>query len=263
MHLIDFISPLIRIFLVILVLVAIEWWRPFRAAKKNWRRYSVNFALTVCTIIIFTVCFFGIALAIQRVIENEWGLLQRVKLSSWLVILISFLVLDGVTYLAHVLLHKVPLFWSLHRLHHSDVMVDVSTSFRQHPLEALLRLVFLGLAATVFGVPLAVIALYRLLSSFNALLEHANIYTPLWFDRWISWFWVTPRMHKIHHSNRPLETDSNYGNLLSLFDRLLHSFTSVTQANTVIYGLGERGLPSSPTASGLASNSGNPGTPWH
>jgi len=237
---IDFINPIVRITVLIILLVAVEQLVPVRKAVKvdsDWLRWRTNLSLTLCTIVIFTACFSALALAVQYVVQAQWGLFQRLALPPLIILLLGIVILDAVTYFAHRLLHAVPLLWTLHKVHHADRMVDVGTSFRQHPIEAVFRVAMLGIAALLFGIPLTVIAIYRLVSSINALIEHANIYTPLWFDKWVSLLWVSPRMHKVHHSDVRQETDSNFGNLLSLFDRFFHTFTRVERAVAVTYGL--------------------------
>ncbi len=147
------------------------------------------------------------------------------------------LVLDFSAYAVHVLMHKVPWFWRFHRVHHSDLEVDVTTAFRQHPLEGLLRFVFTFAPAVLLGVSPLATAVYRLLSGINAMVEHANIRVPAAADRVLCWLVVTPHMHKVHHSRLPAETDSNYGNLSPLFDRLFGTFTPTRRAAGVRYGL--------------------------
>jgi sterol desaturase/sphingolipid hydroxylase (fatty acid hydroxylase superfamily) len=142
-------------------------------------------------------------------------------------------------YAAHVLLHKIPMLWRVHRVHHSDPFVDVTTSLRQHPIEGLWRFIFMTIPAWILGLPAAGIVVYRLVSRVNGILEHANI--RLWrpFDRAGSLVWCTPNMHKVHHSNEPAETDSNYGNILSIYDRAFGTFTNTDRARHVVYGLKE------------------------
>ena len=237
MQFIDFVAPVVRIAVFIAVIAAIEWGIPFRQTSYNLHRWGINLGLTLCTVIIFTIAFLPIGIASRFVTTNSWGLFQLVDLPPVVMLVLGVIVLDGATYFAHVLLHKTPILWELHKVHHADDMVDVSTTLRQHPLEAVVRVLFLGIVAIGFGIPLLVVAVYRLVSSLNALIEHANIWTPEPLDKWVSLLWVTPRMHKIHHSRDVRQTDSNYGNLLALFDRLLGTFTPIVEADSVSYGL--------------------------
>jgi sterol desaturase/sphingolipid hydroxylase (fatty acid hydroxylase superfamily) len=140
-------------------------------------------------------------------------------------------------YVAHRSMHAVPLLWRFHRVHHADAFVDVTTTYRTHPVEQLWRYGMLTATILVFAVPPGAVVLYRVLSTVNAILEHANIRVQRGFDRLLSAFWVTPNMHKVHHSRDPRETDTNYGNLFSFHDRLLRTFTPTERAFDVVYGL--------------------------
>jgi sterol desaturase/sphingolipid hydroxylase (fatty acid hydroxylase superfamily) len=122
-------------------------------------------------------------------------------------------------------------------VHHIDTSVDATTAFRQHPVEGVLRFTFIAATAWTLGAPPAAIAIYRLLGALNSVLEHANIRVPRALDRALVWFWVTPDMHKVHHSRDRVETDSNYANLFSLFDRVFRTFTPSSRGPFVSYGI--------------------------
>ncbi len=127
--------------------------------------------------------------------------------------------------------------WRVHLVHHIDASVDATTAFRQHPIEGVLRFAFIAATAWTLGAPPAAIALYRLLGALNSVLEHANIRVPRALDRALVWFWVTPDMHKVHHSRERIETDSNYANLFSFFDRVFRTFTPSSRGPFVHYGI--------------------------
>jgi sterol desaturase/sphingolipid hydroxylase (fatty acid hydroxylase superfamily) len=210
---------------------------------------GVNWALTSLTAIV--------ALKLRPV-----ALLH--KLPSAVQILITVLVLDFMYgYLSHVLLHKIPIMWRVHQVHHSDPFVDVTTSLRQHPLEGMWRFVFMTIPAWMLGLPAAGIVVYRLISRVNGVLEHANI--RLWrpLDRVGSLVWCTPNMHKVHHSNNPVETDSNYGNIFSVYDRVFGTFTNTDRARQVVYGLKETDVAQVRSFTGLLRRpfAGGPKTP--
>ena len=166
------------------------------------------------------------------------GLLAGSGLPTGAQLLFGVVVLDfAYGYAAHRTLHAWPSLWRFHRVHHSDPFVDVTTSYRTHPVEIVWRHVWLFLAAWAVGVPAAALGIFRVASAVNGVLEHANIRVRPGVDALVSWVWVTPNMHKIHHSRVRAETDSNYGNLFTLHDRLLGTFVPTSRAGTVHYGL--------------------------
>jgi sterol desaturase/sphingolipid hydroxylase (fatty acid hydroxylase superfamily) len=155
----------------------------------------------------------------------------------WLQGVAGVAVLDFFTWLSHFLLHKMAWGWRVHRVHHSDVAVDVTTAFRQHPGETVWRIAWRVLPVTALGLPIPVVALYELLSATNGLLEHANIAVPARADGLMRWLFVTPNMHKWHHSRDARETDTNYGNIFSVWDRLFGTLTGRAQLARLRYGL--------------------------
>jgi sterol desaturase/sphingolipid hydroxylase (fatty acid hydroxylase superfamily) len=151
--------------------------------------------------------------------------------------LIAIAALDLAFYAAHVSWHALPALWRFHAVHHSDPFVDVTTSLRQHPVEGLLRSAALAVAIAALGPSAAAFAVYRVASALNALLEHANVRAPRWLDAALATFTTWPSYHKIHHSRTPAETDTKFGNLLSVWDRLFGTYTHPDRAAGVSYGL--------------------------
>jgi len=133
-------------------------------------------------------------------------------------------------------LHKVPALWRLHLVHHSDKHVDVTTGTRHHPLDFLLRETFALIAIAITGMPVSFYLFYRILSVVFTYFTHANIALPAKVDRAISYLFVTPNMHKFHHHNELPWTDSNYGNMLSIWDRLFGTFV-YDDVKKVVYGV--------------------------
>jgi len=150
---------------------------------------------------------------------------------------IGVIALDASTYACHRLMHILPPLWRAHRVHHSDPLVDVTTALRFHPIETLWRFLFIVVPAWALGLPLRAVAVYRVVSVWFALLEHMNV--KLWqpLDSALSLVVGTPNMHKVHHSRLPAETNTNYGNIFSLFDRALGTYTPSARASFVHYGL--------------------------
>ena len=169
-------------------------------------------------------------------------------------IVVGVLVLDFSTgYLAHRIMHMWPAMWRFHRVHHSDDFVDVTTTYRTHPVETVWRFLFAIVPVWLLGVPAAAVVIQRLLQASNGVLEHSNI--RLWapIDRVLSLVWVTPNVHKIHHSRQLAETNSNYGNILTIYDRVLGTYTPAERAHSVIYGLDDADPVRSTSFPGLLS----------
>ena len=169
--------------------------------------------------------------------RNEIGLFFLLDLSPLMKLILGVAALDFFGYCAHLLLHKSWLGWQFHRAHHSETAVDVTTAFRQHPGETVWRILWQLAAIVVFGLPLWVVIIYLTLSALNAQLEHANIKLNERVDGLLRLFIVTPNMRKAHHSRLQLETDSNYSNIFSCWDRLCGTYTPLVNFNELRYGL--------------------------
>lgn len=213
--------------LVLGVLAAAERLWPLRGDARLRRRQLHNFGLIVVDTALLRIAFPVLAVAWALHIEQQgFGLLHWLDLRPWLAIPLALVLLDLAIYWQHRLFHAIPLLWRLHRVHHSDLGFDVSTGVRFHPLEiALSMLIKLGLIA-VLGAPALAVLLFELLLSLGSLFTHADFALPQRLDRTLRRLLVTPSMHRIHHSNRRRETDSNYGFHLSIWDRLFRSYRS-------------------------------------
>lgn len=222
-------------------------------ARGRWNRAHLgpNFTLTFLTFA--TNLFYNAALVMALVWlrSNGFGLLQWVVLPPLMTVAIVVLVLDFSFYVAHVTMHKMPTFWRFHSVHHSDPAVDVTTTIRQHPVEGVIRYAFMAAFAFVLGASPGAFGVYRAWSALNGLLEHANIRVPLWLDRLLSLVTTWPNMHKVHHSRAAQKTDTNYGNIFSLFDRLFFTFTPSTHGLSIAYGLDGFDDPATQTTLGL------------
>ena len=208
-----------------------------RQSRRTNGRLATNLWLLAITLALGIVLNFSLVAGAAYVARSGFGLLQLLGMGAIGSFIVTLLALDGATYLAHRLLHQVPLLWRVHLVHHIDAAVDATTALRQHPIEGVLRFSFIAATAWTLGAPPIAVAVYRLLGSLNAVLEHANIRVPRMLDRALVWFWVTPDMHKVHHSRERSETDSNYANLFSFFDRLFRSYTPSGRGPTVAYGI--------------------------
>jgi sterol desaturase/sphingolipid hydroxylase (fatty acid hydroxylase superfamily) len=218
------------------MLALVELWIPlFASSERAKGRNSANLGLTAFTFAVNWALDSGAAIFALSL--GGKGALRGVGMPAWAWIAISVVVLDLAAYLAHVTMHKSPLLWRVHRVHHSDPFVDVTTAFRQHPFEGVWRFLWSLAPIWLLGIPAAAVVAYRALSAGNALLEHANI--RLWprFDGALTNVFVSPNMHKVHDSQAQQQTDSNYGNIFSIFDRLFRTFRPADEALQVTYGL--------------------------
>jgi len=210
------------------------------AASGRGRRRRTNLGVTAATIL-FNGVLAALGVAFAAAVPPGPALLSSVPFGVEVVL--SVIAFDfGYGYLAHRLMHESGLLWRVHRVHHGDAFVDVTTSIRNHPLESAWRQLFLFVPAWILGSSATAIVAFRMLSTVNALFEHANIRLPQRLDAWLSQLWVSPNVHKVHHSRDQRETDTNYGNLLTLHDRLLGTFTPSERALSVRYGLDDADL---------------------
>jgi sterol desaturase/sphingolipid hydroxylase (fatty acid hydroxylase superfamily) len=219
---------------------------PFRCAPMSPRRIWVNLSLTTLTFALNALMSAGIVVALASVEANQVGLLAALDpAGAWPPTVKVFFVvaaLDLAFYGSHVAMHMVPILWRFHKLHHADEMVDATTAFRQHPVEGGFRYATIGAAALALGAGPEAFAAYRFASAVSAALEHANIAIPMPIARTLALATSWPLMHKVHHSSASAETNSNYGNLLSIWDRIFSTYTPLDRAGVEPYGLDDTGL---------------------
>jgi sterol desaturase/sphingolipid hydroxylase (fatty acid hydroxylase superfamily) len=171
--------------------------------------------------ILFPIAAVGVALLGE---EHGWGLLNAFTFPVWISVAVSVVTLDFAIYLQHVLFHAVPLLWRLHRMHHADLDIDVTTGVRFHPIEIALSMCIKLMVVVALGAPALAVLIFEVLLNATSLFNHGNIRIPLPFDRVLRWLVVTPDMHRVHHSWHPDETNSNFGFNLPWWDRLLGTY---------------------------------------
>jgi len=209
----------------------------YRYQKQRWRRALPNVGLSILLIITNLALSLVTAGVSKVAITRQFGLFHFVNRPPWLIGLLGVMALDLFTYFAHVLLHKSFVGWRFHRVHHTDNEVNVTTAFRFHPGETVWRILWYVVAILTFGLPIWVLLVYLTISALNGQLEHANIGLDERLDRVFRLLLVTPNMHKVHLSRMQIQTDSNYGNILSVWDRLFGSYTPALDFNRLRYGL--------------------------
>lgn len=152
------------------------------------------------------------------------GLFNVVATPAIVAVLICVVFLDFAIYLQHIVFHKVPVLWRLHRMHHADTEIDVTTGIRFHPIEILLSMIIKIALVVMLGAPAVAVILFEIILNGTAMFNHANLRLPGPVDRVLRLFIVTPDMHRVHHSWHRDETDSNYGFSLSIWDRLCGTY---------------------------------------
>ncbi|MGI8527321.1 MAG: sterol desaturase family protein [Pseudolabrys sp.] len=211
---------------VLAAMTAWEWLAPRRrllVGRKS--RWPGNFGVLAADILLLRLLVptaaFGVALVVQ---ERGWGAFHALALPYWAGFAAGFIALDLVIYLQHRAFHYVPVLWRLHRMHHADLDIDVSTGVRFHPLEILLSLLIKIAAVVVLGVsPLSLLAFEVALNA-TSMFNHSNVALPPMLESIARWIVVTPQMHQVHHSTLRAETDSNFGFNLPWWDRLFGTY---------------------------------------
>ena len=194
----------------------------FRFKYNKWKHAVPNIFFTLTTIIINFVLAFLLLKTSDWVIANNFGIINWLpNMSLWLYVVLGVLLMDFIgAYLAHYVEHKVNPLWMIHLVHHTDHKVDTTTANRHHPLESVIRYIFTLTGVFLIGTPMGIVMLYQSLSIVATQFTHANIKLPKKVDHIISYILVSPDMHKIHHHYVLPYTDSNYGNIFSIWDRI-------------------------------------------
>ncbi len=188
-------------------------------------RWIINFSLVGINILIqrFTL---GAAAYLTAVYaqDHQWGLFGILNLPYWVEALIAFLLLDFAIYLQHVMSHALPLFWRLHSVHHADLDIDASSGLRFHPIEIIISLIYKSLIVAALGVNPWVVIVFEATLNGAAMLTHANVRYPDKLDTVLRYLFVTPNMHRVHHSISRNEMDTNFGFFLSIWDKLCGTY---------------------------------------
>ena len=210
----------------------------FRFNYKKWRHAAPNIFFTITTIIINFALAFLLLKSSDFVSDNQFGILNWLpNIPVWLFITLGVLLMDLIgAYLPHYLEHKIKPLWMIHLVHHTDHKVDTTTANRHHPLESIIRYTFTLIGVFVIGAPIGIVMLYQSLSLVATQFSHANIKFPKHIDTLISLVLISPDMHKVHHHHVLPYTDSNYGNIFSIWDRCFGTFMKLDREK-LIYGV--------------------------
>jgi sterol desaturase/sphingolipid hydroxylase (fatty acid hydroxylase superfamily) len=188
-------------------------------------RWGNNIALVVVDALVLRI-----ALPVLAVGAAVWaqgagvGLLNMVALPGWLAIVLALVILDLVIWAQHIAFHKIPVLWRLHRMHHADPHLDATSGLRFHPLEVVLSMALKIAVVVAIGAPPVAVLLFEVILNGASIFNHANIRLPRGVERPLRWLLVTPVMHRIHHSDKRVEADSNYGFSVPWWDRLFGTY---------------------------------------
>lgn len=214
---------------------------PMHYRKNKMRHAGVNFAFTAIHLVIHTFLAILIVALSDWCRDNQFGLVYWFHSNTAMTVLIGVLALDFSSWLVHLTMHKVPLLWRFHLIHHTDTNVDVTTGLRHHPGDSILRGIFFMLLIFVSGAPMYSVMIYQTLLLFATGFTHANMKLPPAVDKAISYILVSPNMHKVHHHWKQPFTDSNYGAVFAIWDRLLGTFMKM-EVKDLRYGI-DRDFP--------------------
>lgn len=226
---------------VFAAMAAWEWLAPRRALKVGrGPRWVNNLGILAVDIVavrlIVPVAAVGVALLAA---ERGWGLLPLLGLPMWAAGVVGFVLLDLVIYLQHRVFHAVPILWRLHRTHHADLDIDVTTGVRFHPLEILLSAAIKIAAVAALGIPAVSVLIFEVVLNATSMFNHSNVALPPRLEPVVRWLLVTPQMHQVHHSVVQREHDSNFGFNLPWWDRLFGTYRAQAEAGERV----EIGLP--------------------
>lgn len=210
----------------------------FDGIKIKWKHTSVN------TLFIFT------ALPIQLVLTtfvvlisgwataHHWGLINFIPFHTnpWVYYIVMFMMMDFCEYVYHVTMHKIEPLWKFHLVHHSDLKVDVSTTIREHPCETCIRTCFLMLWVFICGPAIGVLILRQTFQSFSNIVAHTEFQLPSRLNKIIGLLFITPNLHHVHHHYQLPYTDCNYGDVLSIWDRLFGTYANVDRKD-IVFGI--------------------------
>lgn len=200
------------------------------APRRAWKagrgqRWPSNIAIVIVDSLVVRLLFPIVAVGAATWAETQgYGLMNVLELPLVIAIILCVIIMDGVIYGQHVVFHKVPVLWRLHRMHHADTGFDVTTALRFHPIEIVISMGIKIAVVVAIGAPALAVVIFEVLLNGSAMFNHGNVKLPNALDRALRLVIVTPDMHRVHHSAKQPETDSNYGFCLSVWDRLFGSY---------------------------------------
>lgn len=222
------------------IMIIWEYCRPRRQLHfRRAQRWPVNIGLAVFNMILMRLTIGSLAyISALDALANGFGLLNQLSSPKWLAVLTTLFFLDFAIYCQHIIMHKWPLLWRLHQVHHTDIEFDATTAVRFHPLEIVLSMIYKVACIYLIGADPAAVIAFEIILNGAATFNHSNVNISPAIDKLLRMFIITPDMHRIHHSTEPSETDSNYGFSISLWDRLCQTYTADPKEPQTIMAIG-------------------------
>lgn len=244
------------IFIGLLVILAIfEFFIPLAERKiKRPLQWFTNLTITLVNTAALRLMVPLLAVGVaQFAATNEIGLFNLFDLNIYLVMILSLLSLDLLIYGQHIMVHKIPLLWRLHRMHHTEICLDVTSAVRFHPIEIIISMLIKMAFVFLMGIPVVAVILFEIILNGLALFNHSNIKLPAIMEKFLRIFIITPEIHWIHHSQIVSETNSNYGFNLCIWDKIFSTYNDrpALSYDKMEQGLSEFGLEKSLSLSEL------------
>jgi len=222
-------EPFVRAGFFVSILVIMALWEIFAPRRQltvsKLLRWTNNIGLVVLNTLLLRLLFPAAAVGVAVYADShDWGLLHVWLVPMWVAIPLSIIAMDFVVYLQHVLVHAVPMLWRLHRVHHADLDYDLTTGARFHPIEIILSMLIKFATIVVLGPPVIAVIAFEIILNGMAMFNHGNVRLPLVLDKVIRRIFVTPDMHRVHHSTEDDEANSNFGFNLSIWDRIFGTY---------------------------------------
>lgn len=225
---------------ILALMLSLEFVWPRRVQTVARRsRWPANLGMIVIDTVAVRLVLSLAAILVAVSVEGQgWGVLNQLAMPDWVAVVLAIILLDLAIYAQHVGFHAVPWLWRIHRMHHSDPEIDVTTALRFHPVEIILSLAIKTVAIAVIGAPPLAVLIFEIVLNATAMFNHSNVALPLWLDRRLRWMVVTPDMHRVHHSVIGRETNSNYGFNLPWWDRLFGTYRAQPAAGQLDMTIG-------------------------
>jgi sterol desaturase/sphingolipid hydroxylase (fatty acid hydroxylase superfamily) len=226
--------------ILLIVFFTLETFIPDITHFRNRKRHAAR------NLVLVFLCFMvnGIAAAwfghwLVVIQDQQWGLLNILHLDGWGMAIVGLFLIDLDSYIMHVVFHKVSLLWRLHRVHHSDNKLDSTSSLRSHPLETVLQAMWRTVTFALLGMPFASFVLFYTVALPLLFIQHSNLRMPVWLENSLGALFVMSTWHRIHHSDEQRFTDSHYGNVFTIWDRIFGTSHSDVEVGRLTWGLKE------------------------